>query len=149
MSRIDVVPVALTHEIRDCCLCLHTQRAARAMARRYDEAFRSVELTNGQFSLLVAVNRETPATLGQVSAVLGMDRTTITANLKPLERRGLVTVNVNPADRRSRLVTLTAKGRRVLAKAIPLWKQTQSEVERLVRSDALRAELLAILDRDT
>ena len=82
------VPLAATQRVRDACLCLHVQRAARALARRFDEVFRPLGLTNGQFSLLMALNRPEPASLGGVAALLAMDRTTLTAALKPLQRRG-------------------------------------------------------------
>src|ERR687889_2149369 len=96
------VPFETTLEVRDTCLCLHVQRAARALARRFDEALRPLGLTNGQFSLLMALNRPEPPTIGNVAALLAMDRTTLTANLKPLERRGLVAVRIDSTDRRSR-----------------------------------------------
>src|SRR5690242_9117663 len=78
--------------VRDCCLCLHVQPAARALARRFDEALRPVDLTNGQFSLLMSLNRPAPPAMADVASLLAMDRTTLTAALKPLERRELVTV---------------------------------------------------------
>src|SRR5690242_3120613 len=111
MSNRDRLPVAVTHLVRDTCMCLHVQRAARALARRFDEALRPVGLTSGQFSLLMSLNREQPPTIGQVSAVLAMDRTTLNANLKPLQRRGLLTVSVDDTDRRTRRLALTAAGR--------------------------------------
>ena len=90
--------------VRDACLCLHVQRAARALARRFDEALRPLDLTNGQFSLLMSLNRPEPPSIGSVATLLAMDRTTLTAALKPLERRGLVKVAVDKEDRRSRLL---------------------------------------------
>jgi hypothetical protein len=84
----DDVPIEITHKARDSCLCLHLQRAARALARRFDEALRPVGLTSGQFSLLMSLNRAEPPTIGQVSALLAMDRTTLTANLKPTAGTG-------------------------------------------------------------
>ena len=87
MSKAPAVPYEITGHVRDACLCLHVQRAARALARRFDEAFRPLELTNGQFSLLMALNRPNPPPMGAVAALLAMDRTTLTAALKPLERR--------------------------------------------------------------
>ncbi len=84
------VPFAVTLAVRDTCLCLHVQRAARALARRFDDALRPLGLTNGQFSLLMSLNRPEPAGMGGVAALLAMDRTTLTAALKPLVRRGLV-----------------------------------------------------------
>src|SRR5271154_6782992 len=110
MSKAVKVPFETTLLVRDCCLCLHVQRAARALARRFDDALRSFDLTNGQFSLLMSLNRPAPPAMADVASLLAMDRTTLTAALKPLRRRGLVTVTVAPGDRRSRLLALTAKG---------------------------------------
>ncbi|HTT32064.1 MAG TPA: MarR family winged helix-turn-helix transcriptional regulator [Methylomirabilota bacterium] len=136
-----------THLIRDCCLCLHVQRAARALARRFDEALRPVGLTNGQFSLLVSLNRPKPPGMTAVASLLAMDRTTLTAALKPLRRRGLIRVVADPEDRRGRLMILTAKGRKALARAIPIWKKTHAAVEALLRdgeADRLRNDLRAL-----
>jgi DNA-binding MarR family transcriptional regulator len=147
MSTRDELPFATTHAVRDLCLCLHMQRAARALARRYDEALRPVGLTNWQFSLLMSLNRPDAPAMRDVAALLGLDRTTLTANLKPLERRGLVTVAVDEADKRSRRLYLTGAGRALLAEAVPLWKRTQAAVERrITRSspDRLRADLRAL-----
>src|SRR5665213_3682534 len=118
------LPFSATHEVRDACLCLHVQRAARALARRFDQALQPADLTSGQFSLLMSLNRPEPPTLGSVAALLAMDRTTLTANLKPLERRGLLKVSVDKEDRRNRVITLTAKGRKLLKIAYPIWEQT-------------------------
>ena len=92
MSKQPAVPYETTLRVRDTCLCLHTQRAARALARRFDEVFRPLGLTSGQFSLMMALNRPEPPAMAAVAALLAMDRTTLTAALKPLERRGLVEV---------------------------------------------------------
>jgi DNA-binding MarR family transcriptional regulator len=138
---------ATTLHVRDACLCLHLQRAARTVARRFDEAFRPLGLTSGQFSLMMSLNRAAPPGIGKVSASLAMDRTTLTANLKPLERRGLVRVMVDPADRRSRLLALTPAGRKLLVAAVPVWQRTHQAIERgLGRSspDRLRADLRAL-----
>src|SRR3978361_1849131 len=102
MSKSTDVPFETTLLVRDVCLCLHIQRAARALARRFDQALRPVELTNGQFSLLMSLNRPEPPPMAPVASLLAMDRTTLTAALKPLERRGLVEVAPDPADRRGR-----------------------------------------------
>jgi len=133
--------------VRDACLCLHVQRAARAMARRFDEALRPLELTNGQFSLMVSLNRPKPAGMSAVAALLATDRTTLTAALKPLERRGLVDILVDAEDRRSRLLVLTAQGRSLLAAAVPIWERTHAAVERSLDKpgpDRLRRDLQAL-----
>jgi len=122
MGDDNSLPYEITIKVRDTCLCLHVQRAARAMARHFDEALRPVALTNGQFSLLMSLNRPKPPGMGEVAALLAMDRTTLTANLKPLERRDLLTVSVDESDRRSRRLALTAAGRALLAKAMPIWR---------------------------
>lgn len=139
------VPFETTIEVRDACLCLHAQRAARALARRFDVALRPVGLTNGQFSLLMALNRPAPPPMGPVAQLLAMDRTTLTAALKPLERRGLVDAKPDPKDRRSRLLVLTDAGREVLAAGVPIWRATHHEVElALADADVLRAGLIAL-----
>jgi DNA-binding MarR family transcriptional regulator len=115
--------------VRDACLCLHVQRAARALARRFDDALRPSGLTNGQFSLLMSLNRPEPPGMAAVASLLAMDRTTLTAALKPLQRRGLLKVAPDPKDRRGRLLTLTAKGRKLLVRAVPVWKSTHLAVE--------------------
>src|SRR3954465_1278747 len=129
MSNRDQVPFDTTIAVRDACLCLHLQRAARAVARRFDAAFRPLALTSGQFSLLMSLNRPEPPTMGPVAALLAMDQTTLTAALKPLERRGLVDVTPNPADRRERLLRLTAVGRALLRQAVPIWEQNHHATE--------------------
>lgn len=143
----DDLPLATTHEVRDRCLCLHLQRAARAIGRRFDEALKPVGLTNGQYSLLVSLNRPAPPRIGDVAALLAMDRTTLTANLKPLERRGLLTILPDTKDKRSRRLTLTEAGRDLLVEAVPIWRATHDDVDRLLGGrdeEALRGDLLAL-----
>jgi DNA-binding MarR family transcriptional regulator len=129
MSNSGAVPFETTHLIRDACLCLHVQRAARALSRLFDEALRPVGLTSGQFSLLNALNRPEPPSIAPVAQLLAMDRTTLTAALKPLERDGLVAIAKDPDDRRNRLLHLTDKGREVLAAAIPIWRSLHGAIE--------------------
>jgi DNA-binding MarR family transcriptional regulator len=134
MSSAGLVPFETTFRVRDCCLCLHVQRAARVLARRFDEALRPVGLTNGQFSLIMSLNRPEPASMASVAALLAMDRTTLTAALKPLERRGLVRVAADPTDRRGRRLSLTSKGKTLLARAVPIWEQIHRDVEAQLRN---------------
>lgn len=147
MSKAGTVPYETTLLVRDSCLCLHVQRAARGVARRFDEALRPVGLTNGQFSLMMSLNRPKPPGMGVVASLLAVDRTTLTAALKPLERRGLVAVTVDPEDRRNRLLTLTEAGMELLASAVPIWNSTHAAVENLLgdgNADRLRSSLLAL-----
>jgi DNA-binding MarR family transcriptional regulator len=129
MSNSASVPFETTHLVRDTCLCLHAQRAARALSRRFDEALRPAGITSGQFSLLNALNRPKPPPIGPVAQLLAMDRTTLTAALKPLERDGLVTISRDLEDRRNRLLGLTDKGRAVLAAAVPIWRDLHAIIE--------------------
>jgi DNA-binding MarR family transcriptional regulator len=140
------VPYAMTHLVRDTCLCLHAQRTARALARRFDEAFRPLGLTNGQFSLMMSLNRPQPVPMAPVAALLAMDRTTLTAALKPLARRGLVTLMVDPEDKRGRLIALSKIGLRLLARALPIWKATHASIEAQLEADPerLRRNLRAL-----
>src|SRR5271165_5587567 len=143
----DDLPFATTLLVRDTCLCLHVQRAARALARRYDEVFRPLGLTSGQFSLLMALNRPEAPSISQVSTLLAMDRTTLTANLKPLERRGYIEVLAGETDKRRRTLTLTASGRTLLVAAMPVWQRTHATIEHLLRAsnaDQLRTDLRAL-----
>jgi DNA-binding MarR family transcriptional regulator len=124
------IPLATTLEVRDACLCMHVQRAARALARRFDEAFRPLRLTNGQFSLLMSLNRPEPAPMGRVAKFLAMDRTTLTAALKPLVRRKLIRIIPDPKDARARRVQLTPSGKKLLARALPIWRAHHGALEK-------------------
>lgn len=124
------LPISTTHEVRDRCLCLHVQRAARALARRFDAALRPLGITNGQFSLMMALNRPDGPRIGDLVGVLGMERTTLTAALKPLERRGLVRLAVDARDARARRLWLTDAGRDILKQALPIWRATHDAVDR-------------------
>lgn len=141
------IPLERTLAVRDACLCLHTRRAARALSRRFDDAFRPIGLTNGQFSLLAGLNLPSPRPMSAVASLIGMDRTSLTAMLKPLEAKGLVSVEVDPDDRRGRRIGLTAAGRRMLARALPIWEATHAELEAALDGDVadqLRAGLRAL-----
>lgn len=140
------LPFETTLMVRDTCLCLHVQRAARALARLFDDALRPFGLTNGQYSLLMALNRPEPPSIGQLAPFLAMDRTTLTAYLKPLERRGLVEVSIDAKDRRSRRLRLTPAGHKLLLAAVPIWKSTHDALERGMTGDPnrLRADLMAL-----
>jgi len=141
------LPYETTIMVKDHCLCLHAQRAARVLARRFDVALRPFGLTNGQFSLLMSLNRPEPPPMGPVASLLAMDRTTLTAALKPLERRGLVKIQKDSSDRRSRILALTEEGRRLLARALPEWQRTHEEIESAdpaIDWNALRQSLRAI-----
>lgn len=147
MSNQPVIPFSTTIHIRDTCLCLHAQRAARALARRFDTAMKAIGLTNGQFSLMMALNRPEPPPMGPVAHLLAMDRTTLTAALKPLTRRGWVSIEPDPKDRRGKRLRLTDEGTAILSAALPIWRDTHAAVEAELSSgdaDGLRRDLVEI-----
>jgi DNA-binding MarR family transcriptional regulator len=85
--------------------------------------------------------------MAAVASLLAMDRTTLTAALKPLQRRGLVNITVAPTDRRARRMSLTPKGRKLLTQAVPIWESTHLAVEGLLYDrdpDRLRNNLRAL-----
>ena len=147
MSNSRIVPFETTIHVRDHCLCLHAQRAARALARRFDKELKPLGLTNGQFSLLMSLNRPLPPTLTSVADLLAMDRTTLTAALKPLVRDGLVEIKPDEIDRRARLLVITPSGLERLAAAVPIWHDTHEALENDMPQsdfDRLRHDLMAI-----
>jgi DNA-binding MarR family transcriptional regulator len=132
-------PFETTRMVRDNCLCLRVQRASRAIGRQFDDAFRPLELNNFQFSLLMMLNRPSPPTIGGLAESLAMDRTTMTANLKPLERRGLLRVKRDDGDARVKHVVLTSAGRALLTKAVPYWQATNDAVRMRINGIDLSA----------
>ncbi|MGY2052441.1 MarR family winged helix-turn-helix transcriptional regulator [Methylobacterium sp. JK268] len=150
MTETIALTPAMVAAIGRSCVCFSVQRAARSLGRHSDAAFRSLGLSSWQFALMMMLTRPQPATLSELAEGLAMDRTTITANLKPLERRGLVQVEVDAADRRVRRPQLTEEGRALLLQAIPLWEKTQAGLmERLAAFDVpeLRKALAALTDQ--
>jgi DNA-binding MarR family transcriptional regulator len=147
MAASKSISVEAGREVRDRCLCFHTQRAARKLARRFDAAFAPLGITNGQFSTMMMLNNTVNPQIRQVADFLAMDRTTLTAALKTLQHRGLVSVVNDPDDRRIKRVSLTATGARILKSALPIWRSEHAllESERPhLDVDQLRSGLRAI-----
>jgi DNA-binding MarR family transcriptional regulator len=143
MSKL---PHAAALRVRDHCLCLHAQRAARTLARRFDRALRPLGLTSGQFSLLMSLNRPEPPTVSAVADFLAMDRTTLTAALKPLERRRLVRIAPDAVDRRTRRLSLTGTGRALMVRALRIWEREHAALDAALEGggDRLRRHLRLI-----
>lgn len=118
------------------CACINIRRAANSLTRLYDETLAPSGLLVTQFSLLRAVERGGEARLGELAREVELDRTTLTRNLRPLERQGLVEISAGE-DPRARCVTLTARGRKALARAVPFWEQAQEAVRAAVGSTVL------------
>ena len=139
------IPASVVQEVRDGCLCFAAQKAARLLARRFDRVFAPLGITNGQFSMLVALGGTGAPRLGALAEFLAMDQTTLTAAVKALEARGLVTRKVDPDDLRARRVELTEAGAEVVARAVPIWRAEIAAIRQNMGAD--RAEELATLLR--
>lgn len=142
-----LLPRETVLHIRDTCLCLAVQRAARRLARRFDTALRPFGLTNGQFSLMVALNQPEPPPIGRLAPFLGMDPSTLTAAVKPLARRGLLLVEPDPDDGRSRRLRITPEGVALMRQAVEGWRAAHGELDTVLppgTADALRRGLARI-----
>lgn len=124
-----ILPRETVLHVRDTCLCLATQRAARRLARHFDAALRPFGLTNGQFSLMVALNQPEPPLIGRLAPFLGMDPSTLTAAVKPLARRGLLAIEPDAADRRSRRLRITPVGVALMRQAVEVWRTEHAALE--------------------
>lgn len=113
---------SLALEVRDTCLCFAAQRAARELARQFDRALGKLGITNGQFSMMTAIGGMGQPKLGDVARFMGMDHATVTAAVRKLEKRKLVTVSEDGNDRRARRVSLTADGIVTVERAVLVWR---------------------------
>src|SRR5215475_14695340 len=115
------------------CVCHRTRMAARAVTRLYDDRLRSVGLRATQLAVLVAVGGDDVVSITALAKFMGMDRSTLTRNLAPLEREGLIRVG-NEGWRRSRTVEITRKGRSRLREALPFWEKAQATLRQKLGS---------------
>jgi DNA-binding MarR family transcriptional regulator len=129
MHNSSPISIETIHQIRDSCLCLAAQRAARVLARRFDRLFAPLGLTNGQFSMMVALSGAWRPKLSELAGFLAMDQTTLTAAVKTLEKRGLLVLQADESDGRIRRPALTPAGRDLVAQATPLWKAEHSALQ--------------------
>ena len=132
------------------CTCLRLRKAARRITQIYDGYVEPFGLTITQFGLLAHVRVLDGIGVGALAEKLVMDPTTLTRNLRPLARRGLVAMEPDPGDRRSRCLHLTDEGRQILRAARPAWARAQHHVEAVLGSAAaavLNGELDRMLER--
>jgi DNA-binding MarR family transcriptional regulator len=114
---------------QEICNCAALRQAARRVTKLYDDALAPIRLGVNQYSILARLNRVGPSTIQELAGLLVMDRSTLGHLLRPLEKRGLVTLEVSDHDRRSRLVALTQAGEAAVAKARPRWAGAQRRFE--------------------
>ena len=131
------------------CICFNIRKSARAITQLYEEALRPTGLRATQFTLLVATRVMGTATISGLAKGLVMDRTTLTRNMKPLEKQGFIRIMPGKEDRREREVTLTLAGQEILSEALPLWKSVQQSVVKLLgqnRATRLLKDLAVSID---
>jgi DNA-binding MarR family transcriptional regulator len=130
-------------EILENCACHRVRTAARAVTRAYDDALRPVGLRATQLSVLVAVAADDALSITALARLMGMDRSTLTRNLRPLEAEGLIALGLE-GWRRSRTLEITKKGRTRLREAVPLWEKAQQALRTKLgdrRWDVIRKDL--------
>ncbi len=134
-------------DVGNACVCFGVRKAARLVARRYDEAFRPLGVTSGQFSILSALLPDRTAALGTLAEDLGMERTTLSRNLRPLIDAALIETAHDPADRRVRGLKLTEAGQALLDRALVVWREMQQDSLRRLDQGGwspLKAQLKAL-----
>jgi DNA-binding MarR family transcriptional regulator len=122
--------------IIETCTCVAIRKAARHVTQFYDRHLAPLGITTSQYSVLSRIARHGAIGIHALASELGMDRSTMSRTVTPLERAGLVAVGADPGDRRSRLMRLTPIGETCLAKARLLWRVAQSAFERAYGPDA-------------
>jgi DNA-binding MarR family transcriptional regulator len=112
------------------CACAAMRRASRAITHHYDAELRSSGLRNTQFTLLATLAQTGPMSMIRLAAFLSLERTTLTRNLKPLLRDGLVALR-EEKDGRVRAIAITEKGETTARNAYPLWKKAQDSAKKV------------------
>ena len=112
-------------ELLSSCTCQNLRQATRVVTQHYEQVLEPIGLKITQLPVLAAATAMGPIPMSQLAEALVMDRTTLTRNLQPLERAGLVQVAPGD-DRRARMVSATPEGLDALEAALPLWRQAQS-----------------------
>lgn len=123
-------------EVAMTCVCFNLRRATRMVTQLFDEVLRPSGLRITQFTLMVAISLRGSAPIQKLAEILGMDRTTLTRNLKGLEEAGMVSAAAG-TDRRSRLISLTPKGERALDDTMPAWRQAQQRAVEILGKERL------------
>lgn len=139
-------PMVVRKEIWKQDVCFLVQRTARVVARRFDCALRPTGLTHGQFILLGHIGQNDVSTMTSLASLLAMDRTTLTAALKKLERNGFIGIQTRRPDRRIKQITVTFQGRGLLKRAARVWERSNMELASSLKSDVNLRSLCWSLD---
>ena len=109
------------------CTCFNLRKASRVITQLFDRAMKPYGLRGTQFSILAVLSAAGPETITRISDILEMDRTTLTRNLKPMEKTDMIRL-VQGEDPRSKKVLITPKGRKTFVSVFPLWEKTQNRI---------------------
>ncbi|MGE5450062.1 MAG: MarR family winged helix-turn-helix transcriptional regulator [Methanomassiliicoccales archaeon] len=112
------------------CTVFNMRKASRLVGQFYDQAFSSLGIRTTQFSLLLAIAYQEPATINHLAQIMGMDRTTLSRNVRVLAKNNLVTLTKGE-DRREQLINLTNQGADLIQQALPIWETTQDKFGQL------------------
>jgi DNA-binding MarR family transcriptional regulator len=148
-SKSPVCDLKLCQEIGRNCAVFNLRKASRAITQLYEESMKSSGILPTQFTLLVATRAMEPVTMSKMAEALVMDRTTLTRNLKPMEREGWVKVEPSREDKRSREIRLTKRGVKQLEQTVPLWQEAQQRVTQALgdsRLERMLQDLTAVVD---
>ena len=115
------------------CVAFNLRKSARVVGRLYEQEMRDAPIKGPLFSLLAIINKRGAATITGLAKDIGLDRTTLTRNLKPLEKRGLI--RIAQKEKRSKVVSLLPKGEAALRESLIRWRKAQDKVVRALGED--------------
>jgi DNA-binding MarR family transcriptional regulator len=119
------------------CVCMHARRAGRQLAHFYDQFLRPAGIRSSQYGMLRCIDTLLTPFISDIARVLSMDQTTVTRNVKQLEKISLVKTLPHPDDPRKKMVVLTKAGRQKLIKALPLWEKAQERIHARVSDEKI------------
>lgn len=116
------------------CYCINSRRLSNLITNKYDKHLQEINLTVNQYSLLVNINRLEICSVSDLAVYVGLERTTLVRTLKPLFDKKLIE-DISETNQRNRQIKITQKGKEVLEKGKPFWKQAQKEIEDKIGKD--------------
>ena len=120
------------------CFCLASRQAARKITRLYDQYMQESGIRVTQFTILSQLMLRGEMPIGKLAGILGMERTTLTRNLTPLEEKKWISVKAGD-DPRARMIGITGQGRNVVRRSFPYWSKAQAHIGKLLGADGQAA----------
>ena len=124
----------ITQKRKTSCYCINSRRLSNLITNKYDKHLQEINLTVNQYSLLVNINQLEICSVSDLAIYVGLERTTLVRTLKPLFDKKLIE-DISEINQRNRQIKITLKGKEVLEKGKPLWKQAQKEIEDKIGKD--------------